>query len=81
MLAPPPMVMITAGAICIIEVLMGKCSLQALDMSGNSIDDDSISAIVGTLSNSQISELDVSRCGITLTGARSLAAGLLANNN
>ena len=65
------MVMITAGAVCISEVLMGqKCSLQALDMSDNSIGDDGITAIAGTLSNSQISELDVifSRCGITLTG-------------
>jgi len=29
----------------------------------------------------QISELYVSECGITLTGARSLAAGLLVNNS
>jgi len=74
-------VMITTGAICISEVFMGKCSLQVLDMSHNNIGDDGITAIAGTLSNSQISELDVRRCGITLTGARSLAAGLLVNNS
>ena len=73
-------VMITIGAICITKVL-GKCSLQVLDMSHNNIGDDGITAIAGTLSNSQISELDVSDCGITLTGARSLAEGLLVNNS
>ena len=73
-------VMITTGAICISEVL-GKCSLQVLDMCNNNIGDDGITAIAGTLSNSQISELQISRCGITLTGARSLAAGLLVNNS
>ena len=49
-------------------------------MSYNNIGDDGITAIAGTLSNSQISELYVCDCGITLTGARSLAAGLLVNN-
>jgi len=73
--------MINTGAICISEVFMGKCSLQVLNMSQNNIGDDGITAIVGTLSNSQISELDVSDCGITLTGARSLAEGLLVNNS
>jgi len=73
--------MITSGAICISEVFMGKCSLQALIMLGNNIGDDGITAIAGTLCNSQINKLDVSRCGITLTGARSLAAGLLVNNS
>jgi len=73
--------MIIAGAICISELLMEKCSLKILHMLGNDIGDDGITAIAGRLSNSQISELDVSRCGITLTGARSLAAGLLVNNS
>ena len=72
--------MITTGAICISEVL-GKCSLQVLDMYNNKIGDDGITAIAETLSNSQISELRVSRCDITLTGARSLTAGLLVNNS
>ena len=73
--------MITTGAICISEVLTEKCSLQVLDMSHNNIADDGITAIAGTLSNSQISEMGVSRCGITLNGARSLAAGLLVNKS
>jgi len=73
-------VMITTGAICISEVLK-KCSLQVLDMSCNNIGDDGITTIAGTLSNSQISKLDVSDCGITLTVARSLAAGLLVNSS
>ena len=60
---------------------MGKCSLQVLEMLNSNIGDDGITAIAGTLSNSQISELDVSNCGITLIGARSLAAGLLVNNS
>ena len=72
--------MITTGAICISEVL-GKCSLQVLDISENEIGDGGITAIAGTLSNSQISELNVRLCDITLTGARSLAAGLLVNNS
>jgi len=65
---------ITAGAVCISEVL-SKCSLQVLDMSCNKIGDD------GIIGNSQISKLDVSLCDITLTGARSLAVGLLVNNS
>ena len=72
--------MITTGAICISAVL-GKCSLQVLYMSYNNIGDDGITAIAGTLSNSQISELEAWGCDITLTGARSLAAGLLVNNS
>ena len=72
--------MITTGAICISAVL-GKCSLQVLDMSFNNIGDDGITAIARTLSNSQISKLEVCECDITLTGARSLAAGLLVNNS
>ena len=63
--------MITTGAICISEVL-GKCSLQVLDISLNKIGDEGITVIAGTLSNSQISELNVRGCDITLTGARSL---------
>ena len=71
---------ITTGAICISEVL-GKCSLQVLDMSENIIGDDGITAIAGTLNNSQICELNINWCGITLSGARSLAAGLLVNSS
>ena len=74
-------VFITTGAICISEVFMGKCSLQTLDISFNKFGDGGIIAIAGALSSSHISTLDVSGCGFTLTGARSLAAGLLVNNS
>jgi len=70
--------MITAGAICISEVL-GK--LQVLNLSHNNIGDDGITAIAGALGNSQICELYARRCHISLAGARSLAAGLLVNNS
>ncbi|XP_065901640.1 protein NLRC3-like isoform X3 [Dysidea avara] len=68
------------SAICVSEML-GKCSLQVLDMSKNRICDDGITAIAGVLGNSQIRELKINECDITLTGARSLAAGLLVNNS
>ena len=71
---------ITVGASYVSEMLV-ECSLQVLDMSGNNIGDDGITAIARALSNCQISKLYVSRCGIALNGARSLAAGLLANNS
>jgi len=73
--------MITTGAICISEVL-GKCSLKDLNMSlNNNIGDFGISVVAAALSNSQISKLDVGRCGITLIGAKLLAEGLQVNNS
>jgi len=60
---------------------MGKCSLQVLEISENNIGDDGIAAISRALWNSQISELNLSDCGVTLSGAKSLAAGLLVNNS
>jgi len=54
-------------------------SVRILDVSHNDIGDDGITAIASILSNSQISELYVRGCGITFTGARSLATGLLVN--
>ena len=74
-------VMITTGATCISEVFMGKRSLQILEIKANNISDDGITAIAGALSNSQISELYISECDITLAGAKPLAAGLLVNNS
>ena len=68
--------MITTGAISISNMMMVNHSLQELDMLGNSIGDDGISAIARELGNCKINELDVDRCGITLTGARSLATAL-----
>ena len=68
--------MITTGAISISNMMMVNHSLQELSMLGNSIDDDGISAIARELGNCKINVLDVRECGITLTGARSLATAL-----
>ena len=68
--------MITTGAISISKMMMVNHSLQELNISYNNIGDDGISAIAGALGNCKISELGVSGCGITLTGARSLATAL-----
>jgi len=72
--------MITTGAISISKMMMVNYSLQELNMMGNNIGDDGISAISGALGNCKINILNVSGCGITLTGARSLAAALSFNH-
>ena len=72
--------MITTGAISISKMMMVNHSLQELYMWRNNIGDDGISAIAGALGNCKINALDVEQCGITLTGARSLAAALSSNH-
>ena len=74
--------MITTGAISISKMLMVNHSLQELIMANNNIGDNGISAIAGTLANgnSTIHKLDVEKCGITLTGARSLTQALSSNH-
>ena len=72
--------MITTGAISISEMMMVNHSLQELDITENNIGDDGISAIAGALGNCKISKLDVGWCGITLTGAISLATALYSSN-
>ena len=73
-------VMITTGAISISKMMMVNHSLQKLSMGYNSIDDSGISAIAGALGHGKINILYVGACGITLTGARSLAAALSSNH-
>ena len=68
--------MITTGAISISNMMMVNHSLHELYMNGNSIGNDGISAIARELGNCKINLLDVRECGITLTGARSLATAL-----
>ena len=68
--------MITTGAINISNMMMMNYSLQVLIMDQNNIGDDGISAIARGLGNCKINELYVSRCGITVTGVRILAASL-----
>ena len=50
-------------------------------MTWNTIGDDGITAIATALTNSRISQLCVMGCGITLTGARSIATLLSANHS
>ena len=73
-------VMITTGAISISKMMMVNHSLQELYMGDNSIDDSGISAIAGALGHGKINRLGVQECGITLTGARSVAAALSSNH-
>ena len=68
--------MITTGAISISNMMMVNHSLQELLMGGNNIGNDGISAIARVLSNCKINGLYVYQCGITVTGARSLATAL-----
>ena len=71
--------MITTGAISISKMMMVNYSLQQLYISENKINDDGITAIAGVFGNCRIKMLDVQHCGITLTGARSLAEALSSN--
>ena len=71
--------MITTGAISISNMMMMNHSLQVLNMNYNNISDDGISAIARGLGNCKINLLDVSQCGITVTGARILAASLTSH--
>ena len=50
-------------------------------MAYNPIGDDGITAIATALTKSRISQLWINRCGITLTGARSIATFLSANDS
>ena len=68
--------MITTGAISISNMMMVNHSLQELDLRFNNIGDDGISAIARGLGNCKINELNVGHCGVTVTGARILAASL-----
>ena len=55
--------------------------LKALVIEFNrQIGDEGIAVIAGALNNANISELNVSTCGIKVAGAKALAAGLLNNH-
>ena len=73
--------MITTGAISISQPLMVNQTLLELHMWDNQIGDDGIIAIGSSLSNSSITVLDVSRCGISVVGVRSLAVAMSSNQN
>ena len=73
--------MYSTGATVISKLLMDNFIIQELGMSGNTITDDGITAIATALTNSTISQLWFRGCGITLTGARSIATLLLTNHS
>ena len=63
-------------------MMMVNNSLQELSLEYNKIGDDGIAAIAGVLADCacKINTLSVMGCGITLAGARSLAAALSSNH-
>ena len=73
--------MITTGAIYISQALMVNQTLLELNMNGNKIGNDGITAIAGSLSNSNITLLHLRDCIIGLVGVTSLAAALSSNQN
>jgi len=73
--------MLLTDPIYIAEMLKANISLQVLWMGANPIGDDGIVTIASVLHKGRISELNIMECNITVTGAQSLAAGLLLNNN
>ena len=73
--------MITTGAISISQALMVNQTLLELRMWDNKIGDDGITAIAGSLSNSNITLLGVTGCGFGLVGVTPLAAALSFNQN
>ena len=73
--------MITTGAISISQALMVNQTLLELQIEYNEIGDDGITAIAGSLNNSNITLLNVVGCDISLVGVTSLAAALSSNQN
>ena len=69
------------GVVYITELLMANCTLEALHIGGNDIGDEGIIIIARVLNKTNISKLYVSKCGISLVGAESLATALLDNKN
>ena len=76
-------IIITTGAINISEMIKINHTVQVLDISGNPIGDEGIAAIARALENAKISKLYVNSklCKITITGAKSLAEGLISNHS
>ena len=71
----------TTGATAISKLLKDNHVIQILNIICNNIGDDGIIAIAMALTNSTIRELWVYKCGITLTGARSIATLLSLNHS
>ena len=71
----------STGAIVISKLLKDNHVIRNLYMNHNNIGDDGIAAIATALTNSTVRELWVNNCGITLTGARSIATLLSLNHS
>jgi len=69
------------GAISIADAFLVKHSLQVLNVSSNDIGDNGITAIAEALSNSQIRDLFIRKCSITLSGIKALATALVVNKS
>ena len=72
---------ISSSVLHIVELLMVNRALEALHIGGNDIGDDGIAGIADVLNKTNINKLYVSKCGISLVGAKLLAATLLDNKN
>jgi len=73
--------LIITGAIYFSTALVINQTLQNVNMRGNKFGDDGITAISKVLENCEINLLNVRECGITLTGAGSLAEALSVNHS
>ena len=71
----------STGATVISKLLKDNHVIQILNIANNNIGDDGITAIAMALTNSTIRKLWVEDCGITLTGARSIATLLSLNHS
>ena len=61
--------MITTGVTAVSKILMGNCTLQVLNVNGNSIGDDGISVIVEQLQHiTTLTKLIVMKSGLSVKG-------------
>ena len=72
-------IVITTGAISINQALMINKTLLELHMQYNQIDDDGITTIAGSLSNSSITLLDVLLCDVGVVGAQLIMKSAVEN--
>ena len=68
------------GAVSLSKALKVNTVLQVLNLCGNNIGNDGITAISQVLHYTRITELYIRGCGITLHGAKSLATALKINH-
>ena len=71
----------STGATVISKLLKNNLMIEKLSVDDNNVGDNGITAIATALTNSTIRMLWVNNCGITLTGARSIATLLSVNHS